>query len=99
MISNAYDLAINPHNTSNAHAFKKLSRADFWALSTQRAAAWGFRRGAHIPSFTGKPTFYYGRVSEPSGTEHDPHEGEFPGGEQNWKDMLKSVHTGIPTLT
>ncbi len=29
----AYDLATNPENTSNADSFKKLTRADFWALS------------------------------------------------------------------
>jgi hypothetical protein len=79
-IGDAYELSTNPHNTSNYAAFKKLSRADFWVLSAQRAAAWGIYKGAQIPAFTGKPIFYYGRVSEPSGSSTDSHEGDFPGG-------------------
>ena len=79
-ISDAYELATNPHNSTNHAAFKKLSRADFWVLSAQRAAAWGIHNGAQAPSFTGKPNFYYGRVSEPSGSSTDSHEGDFPEG-------------------
>lgn len=98
-IGDAYKLATNPHNTTNYAAFQKLSRADFWVLSVQRAAAWGIYKGAQIPDFTGKPNFYYGRVSEPSGSETDSFEGDFPGGEQNWADMTKRFFTGIPIMT
>lgn len=45
-IREAYDLATNPLNTSNAALFKKLTRADFWALSVERALAWSIINGA-----------------------------------------------------
>ena len=62
-IGEAYEIATNPERSTNHASFKKLSRADFWVLSVQRAVAWGIYKGAQVPIFTGKPVFYYGRVS------------------------------------
>lgn len=45
-ITSSFSLATNPLNTSNAAAFQKLSRADYWALLVQRAVGWAIRRGA-----------------------------------------------------
>jgi hypothetical protein len=45
VINNAYNLATNAKNTSNAASFKKLTRADFWALAVERALAWGIKNG------------------------------------------------------
>lgn len=64
-LSKAYSFSINSQsNPSSYKLFNKLSRADFWVLTEERALAWGIKRSGVTPNVNFHSGHYsYGRVS------------------------------------
>lgn len=86
-VTRAYQFSINPSRSSPdvVALFSKLSRADFWVLSSTRALGWGMKNGNSFPSYFSGPNFLYGRNSA-STSDSDSYEGPsgFPDGIHNW---------------
>ena len=82
-----YQTALNPKKSSarTVELFSKISRADFWVLSSTRALGWGMKAGKSSPSYYSGSVFLYGRISA-STYDSDSYEGPsgFPDGIHNW---------------
>lgn len=96
MVTGVYTTLTNPRNAYYSY-FKRLTRADFWALCESRALGWGIKRSGVTPTYNGVP-FVAGRPAALL-SNNSPTETTLPNGAGGWAAMLGVLKTGLSVLT